>query len=183
MRLVVFASLSLGLAAIIALALGGREIVTSTASYSELTEIEQASVAAYKYFMDEKKRSAGPPFCLAARRELILTIKTLPMEAGPGVSGTIVSALRANGYDAFSASDCVYRADGGRGLRVSPRSADRAALLILVDVQTVADNAKFSIWAHYWYDSLGCATQTFEVVRGRAGYEVVAGSVRKHEIC
>jgi hypothetical protein len=30
---------------------------------------------------------------------------------------------------------------------------------------------------------LGCATQTFEVVRGRAGYEVVAGSVRNIEIC
>lgn len=183
MRLVVFASLSLGLAAIIALALGGREIVTSTASYSELTEIEQASVAAYKYFMDEKKRSAGPPFCLAAGRGLIRTIETLPMEAGPGVSGTIVSALRANGYDAFSASDCVYRADGGRGLRVSPRSADRAALLILVDVQTVSDNAKFSISAGYWYDRMGCAQYELQVVRGRAAYDVVAGSVKMNEIC
>lgn len=183
MRLVVFASLSLGLAAIIALALGGREIVTSTASYSELTEIEQASVAAYKYFMDEKKRSAGPPFCLAAGRGLIRTIETLPMEAGPGVSGTIVSALRANGYDACSASDCVYRADGGRGLRVSPRSADRAALLILVDVQTVADNAKFSISAGYWYNRMGCAQYELQVVRGRAAYHVVAGSVEETLIC
>ena len=183
MRLIAIGTLSLGLVAIIALAFGGRAIITSGGSDKELTEKEQASIAAYGHFMGRSLRGAGPPFCLATGPVRILALEALPMEAGPGVSDTIVSALRAKGYDALSASDCIYRDDGGRGLRVSPRSVDRSALLILVDVQPAADNARFSVSAGYWYDRLGCATHTFEVVRGRAGYEVVAGSVRQLEIC
>lgn len=170
------------------------------ADISRLTRTDQVSVAAYKYLikrrefgleeLDKKYRSLFPndpenkvqtPVCLSNRGILFLMPK-VPIQAGPVIAARVVAAVRADGHQAVSASDCIF-VPRGRGLRLKLKSKDQSASLISVRVSEIPKSTDYAVWAGYWSGMGSCETLRLRVARGRTGYEVVPGSEQKLMVC
>jgi hypothetical protein len=142
-----------------------------------LDETENIMVAVYEHEIARHLRNydSGMSFCLSNSAIKLVEIDKSVQKVGDGASNNVVSALRAQGYNVFSLTECVY--DSTSGLHVRPRSGSGLSFLIHLG-PIIWDGTKAVVEVGYWAGPTVCEERTLKVEHQSGRYTIVNDEAR-----